>query len=55
MADPAVFHFNFNIFRLQLAGIVFPQRQIGARFFGGVAFNDAHVHFLGVGVITQKV
>ena len=22
MADPAVFHFNFDIFRLQLAGIV---------------------------------
>ena len=55
MADPAVFHFNFDIFRLQLAGIVLPQQQIGARFFGGVAFNDGHVHFLGVGVITQKV
>ena len=39
---------NDDIFRLQLAGIVFPQRQIGARFFGGVAFNCAHHDFLGL-------
>ena len=55
MTNPAVLHFDFNIFRQQFAGIVLPQRQIGARFFGGVTFNDAHVCFLGVGVVTKKV
>lgn len=48
MADPAVFHFNFDIFRLQLAGIVLPQRQIGARFFGGVALMM--VMFISLGL-----
>ena len=55
MADPAVFHFNFDIFRLQFAGIVLPQRQIGARFFGGVTFNSAHDSFLGFGVVKKEV
>ena len=55
VADPAVLHLHFDIFRLKVAGIVLPQRQIGARFFGGVTFNSAHDSFLGFGVVKKEV
>jgi len=48
VADAAVFNLYFDILRQEFACVVLPQRQIGARFFGGVAFNCAHHDFLGL-------